>query len=66
MSHSLIVRTISTSMQSMSGHSSEQASAKLMHARIGVMRALNRNVVREFDSSRKEPQWGRRKLKRDM
>jgi hypothetical protein len=37
-----------------------------MHARIGVMRALNRNVVREFDSSRKEPQWGRRKLKRDM
>jgi hypothetical protein len=36
----------------------------LMHARIGMLRALNRNVVREFDSSRKEPQWGRRKLKR--
>jgi hypothetical protein len=38
----------------------------MMHARIGVLRALNRNVVREFDSSRKEPQWGRRKLKRDQ
>jgi hypothetical protein len=36
----------------------------LMHARIGVMRALNRNVVREF-SSRKDPHWGRHKLKRD-
>jgi hypothetical protein len=30
----------------------------MMHARIGMLRALNRNVVREFDSSRKEPQWG--------
>jgi hypothetical protein len=38
----------------------------LMHARIGVMRALNRNVVREFDFSRKDTQWSRRKLKRDM
>jgi hypothetical protein len=38
----------------------------LMHARIGMLRALNRNVVREFDSSRKEPRWSRRKLKRDQ
>jgi hypothetical protein len=38
----------------------------LMHSRIGMLRALNRSVVRAFDSSRKEPQWGRRKLKRDM
>jgi hypothetical protein len=38
----------------------------MMHARIGMLRALNRNVVREFESSRKEPQWGRRKLKRDQ
>jgi hypothetical protein len=37
-----------------------------MFARIGVMRALNRHVVREFDSSRKDLHWGRRKLKRDM
>jgi hypothetical protein len=40
-------------------------SGPTMMARIGVMRALNRNVVREFDSSRKDTQWGKRKLKRD-
>ena len=38
----------------------------LMHARIGVMRALNRNVVRAFNPSRKDPHWGRPKLKRDL
>jgi hypothetical protein len=32
-----------------------------MFARIGVMRALNRN---EFNPSRKDPHWGRRKLAR--
>ena len=37
-----------------------------MFARIGVMRALNRNVVREFDLSRKDHHWGRRKLARDQ
>jgi hypothetical protein len=37
-----------------------------MMARIGIMRALNRNVVREFDSSRKDTNWGKRKLKRDQ
>jgi hypothetical protein len=31
-----------------------------MFARIGVMRALNRNVERKFDSSRKDKHWGRR------
>jgi hypothetical protein len=36
-----------------------------MFARIGVMRALNRGQVREF-TSRKDPYWGKRKLKRDM
>jgi hypothetical protein len=36
-----------------------------MMARIGVMRALNRGYVREFNSSRKDTHWGRRKLKRD-
>jgi hypothetical protein len=34
-------------------------------ARIGVMKALNRQVVREFNSSRKDPHWGKRKLARD-
>jgi hypothetical protein len=36
-----------------------------MLARIGVMRALNRHVEQLFNSSRKEPHWGKRKLKRD-
>jgi hypothetical protein len=35
-----------------------------MMARIGIMKALNRNVVREFGSSRKDTHWGKRKLKR--
>jgi hypothetical protein len=37
-----------------------------MFARIGVMRALNRGHVREFDSTRKDTHWGKRKLKRDQ
>jgi hypothetical protein len=36
-----------------------------MMARIGVMRALNRGVVREFNPDRKDARWGKRKLKRD-
>ena len=38
----------------------------LMHARIGVLRALNRNVERLFNLDRKETHWGKRKLKRDQ
>jgi hypothetical protein len=37
----------------------------LMHARIGVLRALNRNVERTL-TDRKDSHWGRRKLKRDQ
>lgn len=37
-----------------------------MMARIGMMRALNRNVERVFNSSRKDTQWEKRKLKRDQ
>jgi hypothetical protein len=36
-----------------------------MMARIGIMRALNRGHVREFNPDRKEHHWGRRKLARD-
>jgi hypothetical protein len=36
-----------------------------MLARIGVMRALNRNVERVFNPDRKEHHWGKRKLARD-
>jgi hypothetical protein len=34
-------------------------------ARIGVMRALNRHIVREFNPDRKDTHWGKRKLARD-
>ena len=37
-----------------------------MFARIGVMQALNRGQVREFNPSRKKHHWGPRKLKRDL
>jgi len=37
-----------------------------MLARLGIMRASNRNVVREFDSSRKDTHWVKWKLKRDQ
>jgi hypothetical protein len=37
-----------------------------MLARIGVMRALNRHHVREFNPDRKPHHWGKRKLKRDL
>jgi hypothetical protein len=36
-----------------------------MMVRIGIMRALNWGYVREFNSSRKDTHWGKRKLKRD-
>ena len=36
-----------------------------MFARIGIMRALNRGHIREFDATRKDHHWGKRKLKRD-
>jgi hypothetical protein len=38
----------------------------MMHARIGVMQALNRHHVREFNADRKPHHWGKRKLKRDQ
>ena len=37
-----------------------------MFARIGVMRAINRHVEREFNPDRKDTHWGRRKLARDQ
>jgi hypothetical protein len=43
----------------------ETGGAWLMLARIGVLKAVHRHVVREFNSDRKETHWGKRKLKRD-
>jgi len=41
------------------------SSGPTMFARIGVVRALNRNVERVFNPDRKDHHWGRRKLARD-
>jgi hypothetical protein len=41
------------------------AGGPTMFARIGVMRALNRHVELVFNSGRKDPHWGKRKLKKD-
>jgi hypothetical protein len=38
----------------------------LLHARVGVLRALNRNVARVFNPDRNDTHWGKRKLKRDV
>ena len=38
----------------------------LMHAHVGMMRALNRNVERVFNPDRKDTHWGKRKLRRDQ
>jgi hypothetical protein len=37
----------------------------MMPARIGVLRALNRNVERAFSPGRRDHHWGKRKLARD-
>jgi hypothetical protein len=37
----------------------------LMHAHIGMLRALHRNEARVFNPDRKDTHWGKRKLKRD-
>jgi hypothetical protein len=36
-----------------------------MFARIGIIRALHRHVVRTFNPDRKDSHWEKRKLKRD-
>jgi hypothetical protein len=37
----------------------------LLHARVGMLRALNRHVERVSDPDRKDTHWGKRRLKRD-
>jgi hypothetical protein len=43
----------------------ESGGGWLMLARIGVLRALPRGVVQEFNPDRKKTHWGKRKLRRD-
>jgi hypothetical protein len=37
----------------------------LMHARVGMLRAMNHGRERVFRTDRKEKHWAKRKLKRD-
>jgi hypothetical protein len=37
----------------------------MLFAKMGIHRAVNRNVVRVFNPDRKDPHWGKRKLARD-
>jgi hypothetical protein len=39
--------------------------APMMFAKMAIHQAVNRNLERVFDPTRKEPHWGRRPLKRD-
>jgi hypothetical protein len=38
----------------------------MMHARVGVLKALQRNEKVVFDDAGKKTHWGKRKLKRDQ
>lgn len=38
----------------------------MMFARMGMMQAINRHKLEEFDPKRKSTHWGKRKLKRDQ
>ena len=37
----------------------------MLFAKMGILRAVNRNVERVFNPGRKDPHWGKRKLARD-
>ena len=38
----------------------------MIFARIGMLQAIHRHHVREFDTTRKTTHWGKRKLRRDQ
>jgi hypothetical protein len=46
-------------------HAAERELAWMFLAQIGVLRAIHRNEARVFNPDRKDPHWGKRKLKRD-
>jgi hypothetical protein len=37
----------------------------MMFAQMGMLQAINRHKLAEFDPKQKSPHWGKRKLKRD-
>jgi hypothetical protein len=42
-----------------------EGSGPMLFAKMGIDRAVNRNVKREINPSRKDPHWEKRKLARD-
>jgi hypothetical protein len=46
-------------------YAAERSIAWMFLARIGVMKALHRHEVWEFNPDAKDHHWGKRKLKRD-
>ena len=38
----------------------------ILHARVGMLLAMNHRAERVFNPDRKETRWGKRKLKRDV
>ncbi|WP_029582494.1 hypothetical protein [Bradyrhizobium sp. URHD0069] len=54
-----------TTATEMLTYAAERGIAWMFMARIGVIQALHRNEVRQFNLDAKEHHWRRRKLKRD-
>jgi hypothetical protein len=56
-----------TTAAEMLTYAAERGIARMFMARIGVLQALHRHEVRQFNpAAKKEPHWGKRKLKRDQ
>jgi hypothetical protein len=55
-----------TTAAEMLTYAAERESAWMYFARIAVLQALRRHVVREFNPDRKDTHWGKRKLKREL
>jgi hypothetical protein len=54
-----------TTAAEMLTNAAERGTAWMLLARMGVMKALHRHEVRQFNPEHKDPHWGKRKLKRD-
>jgi hypothetical protein len=47
-------------------YAAERGIAWMFMARIGVLQALHRNKVQQFNPDAKDHHWGKRRLKRDQ
>jgi hypothetical protein len=55
-----------TTAAEMLTNAAEREIAWVFLARIATLQAIHRNAVRVFNPDRKDPHWGKRKLKRDQ